>query len=582
VAFRIGCVAKPRDDRWHSKPTALLGGVAIGGAVAIGWLVTGAVAETRPLIASGVSILVLGLIDDLISFKPSTKLVIQIAIAAAFVFLGYRLLWLESLTLDALLTIVWIVGVANAFNLLDNMDGLCAGVAVIAALALVTASVSAGGITPSVLYGALLLGAVSGFLVYNFPPASIFMGDSGSLFIGLTLSTLTLASHARASTDANVLSVVAAPVMVLLVPIFDTTLVTVSRLVSGRSPVRGGRDHTSHRLVAIGLSERSAVLVLWTLAVLGGGISVLLRGAGVGWSTLLTVVFLLAMAVFAAYLTNVRVYDDPDGSIERSGRITRVVVDFMYKRRVAEVLLDFCLVATAYYGAYRLRFEGREFGPNFGRFLQSLPIVVAVQMVSLFAVGVYRGVWRYFSLIDAVVIGKGVVTGTAAVICLVVFLEHFRGYSRSVFVIYAAVLMLMITGSRASFRLISEFGRRRRLGTRVVIYGAGDSGHFVLHGLLHQPESRYRMLGFIDDDATRQGVRVDGYPVLGGHDVLVDLITGGELDCVVISTDLAHDPRLREIERLCVENAVSVLMSFDFRQVASLDQTRAAPSGRAR
>jgi UDP-GlcNAc:undecaprenyl-phosphate GlcNAc-1-phosphate transferase len=581
AAFRLGCVARPRRDRWHDRPTALLGGVAIGAAVVLGWLAAGSAAETRLLLLCGVAILTLGLIDDLVSLRPSTKLVIQIAIAAVFVFFEYRLRWVESQTIDALLTMIWIVGVVNAFNLLDNMDGLSAGIAIIAATALLAASASGGGIAPSAVYTALLLGAVSGFLVFNFPPASIFMGDSGSLFIGLTLAALTLASNARASTDANVLSVVAAPVMVLLIPIFDTALVTVSRLVSGRSPARGGRDHTSHRLVAIGLSERSAVLVLWTLAVLGGGIAVLTRRIGNDWSTLLTVVFLLAMAVFAAYLTNVRVYEDADGSMLRSGRITRFVADFMYKRRVAEVLLDFGLVAASYYGAYRLRFEGREFNPNFGRFMQSLPLVVAVQMVSLFAAGVYRGVWRYFSLMDAVAIGKGVASGTAAVICLVVFLDRFRGYSRSVFIIYAALLILMITASRASFRLISEFARRRRQGARVVIYGAGDEGHFALHGLLHRPDSGYRMVGFIDDDEAMRRVRVGGYPVLGGRDVLAGLITTREVDCLVISTALVRDERLKAIEHLCEEHGVSILVSFGVRHLASLDQARSAASGRA-
>ena len=110
------------------------------------------------------------------------------------------------------------------------------------------------------------MGALAGFLVYNFNPASIFMGDSGSLFVGLTLSTLALSPVAGARAGSGVLSAIGAPVLLLLIPIFDTTLVTVLRLLSGRRPSQGGTDHSSHRLVAIGLPERTAVMVLWTLA----------------------------------------------------------------------------------------------------------------------------------------------------------------------------------------------------------------------------------------------------------------------------------------------------------------------------
>ncbi len=216
-----------------------------------------------------------------------------------------------------------------------------------------------------------------------------------------------------------------------------------------------------------------------------------MRHAGISWTSPLTAIILLAMAVFAAYLMNIRVYDDADGSPARSGRVTRFVADFMYKRRVAEILLDFCLIAASYYLAYRLRFEGQLFSANFTKFLESLPLVVALQVAFLFAFRVYRGVWRYFSLMDAVAVGKGVVAGTAAIICVFVFIERFTGYSRAVFVIHSALLLLMIIGSRASFRLISEFVRRRRTGSGLVVYGAGGSSHLVLREMLEHSESEY-------------------------------------------------------------------------------------------
>ena len=134
---------------------------------------------------------VVGLIDDVLSLKPSTKLIAQIALASALLFFDYRLNWLESVTLDSLLTLVWVVGMTNAFNLLDNMDGLCAGIALIVGAALLIDLLPGAAGTRAFAearYLAILLGATGGFLVYNLHPASIFMGDSGSLLLGFSFA----------------------------------------------------------------------------------------------------------------------------------------------------------------------------------------------------------------------------------------------------------------------------------------------------------------------------------------------------------------------------------------------------------
>ena len=187
---------------------------------------------------------------------------------------------MNGVTVDWMLTLIWIVGLTNAFNLLDNMDGLCAGIAVVAGVAFLATAlpVTEGSLAfHQVQYLAALIGALLGFLVYNTHPASIFMGDSGSLLIGMSLAGLTLTLGSTITGGQNVLSVIAVPMLVLLIPIFDTTLVTISRMVSGRPTSMGGRDHTSHRLVAIGLSERSAVTLLWLLAAASGAIGVAFR-----------------------------------------------------------------------------------------------------------------------------------------------------------------------------------------------------------------------------------------------------------------------------------------------------------------
>ena len=559
LARTYGYVAKPKEKRWHKRPTALMGGAALSVTV-IGLIPL--VADTGPiwalLVGAGVMFAV-GLFDDIKSLKPSTKLVVQVAVASLLVFDGYRLEWVESLTGDTLLTLFWIVGITNAFNLLDNMDGLCTGVALVAGFSLLVAYGGGALDQATVAYLVLLLGASAGFLVYNVHPASIFLGDSGSLFIGLSLSTLALGLDSSLGSQPNVLAVIAVPVFVLLIPIFDTTLVTFSRIVTGRTPAVGGRDHSSHRLVAIGLSERSAVMVLWALAAVGGVVAVFARYATPDWSILLAALVVLAMATFAIYLSHVHVYDDADEAALKNNAVTPLVVEFLYKRRVAEVILDVGLVAVAYYSAYRLRFEGTQWGDNFGLFLQSLPVLVGVQLLSLFVVGAYRGVWRYFTLVDGVVFVKGVLVGTLAAVAAIVFAYRFDSYSRTVFVIYAVIVTLLLIGSRSSFRLINELVRRRRYtGSRLIVYGADDTGIMALRKLSGNLESRFRMLGFIDDDNRRHGQRVDGYLVLGGHDKLLTLIETGKVDTVVLCVAVVNAERLTALKRVCTSNGVSL------------------------
>jgi UDP-GlcNAc:undecaprenyl-phosphate/decaprenyl-phosphate GlcNAc-1-phosphate transferase len=562
LAFRIGCVARPSGDRWHKRPTPLLGGLAIFASVAAGAGIFGIAAPLWLVLLTGAIIFTIGATDDLISLKPSTKLIAEIAVSSVLLFFGYRLGWSSSLTIDALLTLVWMIGVTNAFNLLDNMDGLCAGVALVAGATLL-ASLDPAAAAPQTIYLGLLTGALGGFLVYNVNPASIFMGDSGSLFVGLTFATLTLS--ASSGNRSNLFSILAAPVLILLIPIFDTTLVTVMRLLSGRSAAQGGRDHSSHRLVAVGLSERYAVSVLWILAALAGGIGLALANGSAAWSAPVALLFLVGMVIFAVYLSRVRVYQESDRQLLRVGSVTPFVVRFMYKRRVAEVILDVALVSVAYYAAYRLRFDDAVIGTYFRSFLQSLPIVLAVQMVAFFVVGVYRGVWRLFSLMDAVVIAKGVLLGSVTIVLAILYLFRFTDYSRGVFIIYAALLMLMVVGSRASFRLMSEFVRRRRRGgERLLIYGAGQAGAIAVRELLGNPQHDYRMLGFIDDDEGKRGSQIQGYPVLSNFEGLVSLIEGGAVDRVIISTRDIPGIHVQHLEAICAEKAVA-LSRLDFR-----------------
>ncbi len=272
-ARRVGAVARPRPDRWHTRPTALLGGIAIFLAVVITQLGFGLL---RPddigWFMGWVIMFVLGLVDDLRRIRPSIKLSGQVLAAGVVLVAGSRLSWTGIEVIDCVLTAFWLIGITNALNLIDNMDGLAAGVGAIAAVCFALQFMVAGQTGPA-LNAAILAAALVGFLIYNFNPASIFMGDSGSQFIGFYLACTAL-SFPTVVGEYRVAHIVV-PILILAAPIFDTSFVTVTRLREGRPISQGGRDHTSHRLVARGCSEASAVGVMYAVGAFIGLLALL-------------------------------------------------------------------------------------------------------------------------------------------------------------------------------------------------------------------------------------------------------------------------------------------------------------------
>lgn len=534
LALRFGYVIVPPDDgQSQSRAKARFGGVAIPVTLLICSIAVDAFSSVPVLLVCSGALFLFGVVSDLLGTKPSTKVIALIVIASVFLFFDRRLYWADSAAVDSLVTILWIVGITSAFNLLDNMDGLCGGIALIAGTGFLFTVLPLSTDSPLFLetqYLVVLLGAVAGFLVYNIYPASVALGDSGSLVIGLNMAAMTLQFAPGRGSD--LVSIVAVPALLLLIPIVDAMLVAVSRLLSASSVA--GREYSSHRLVAIGLSERGAVGLLWVLAGVSGLIGVMADRRQDGLAGLMAAMFTIGIALFAAFLARVQIHEDASAN-ELRGRIMPGIVAG-YRRRIGEVFLDLLLVSVAYYGAYRLRFEGVEFTASRPIFLQSFPIVLGTQMIALFAVGAYRGMWRYFSLSDGVMFVKGVFVGVLTSQAVLLYLYRFRDYSLGVFVIYGMLLLLLLVGSRASFRALSEFVQRQRTaGRRIAIYGAGDSGSMAVRRLLHDSRNAYRIIGFIDDDAQKWNVRVHGFRILGGYEYLVDLIMGGRVDAVVIA-----------------------------------------------
>jgi UDP-GlcNAc:undecaprenyl-phosphate GlcNAc-1-phosphate transferase len=274
LAPHVGVIDHPSARKVHARPMPRLGGAAIF----LAFILALVMFENRYNFQQLAGILIgatfvsfLGIWDDRWGLRPILKLIGQILGALILVMAGIHTELFPWPALDMALTVLWVVGITNAFNLLDNMDGLSGGVgAVAAAFFTLLAAMSR---PPQVLVAALsaaLFGVCLGFLVYNFNPATIFMGDAGAMFIGYTLAAVGI----KLRFPGNITFVTwMIPVLVLGVPIFDTTLVFISRLRRGLNPLTTpGKDHTSHRLVLMGFTQREAVLILYLL---GGSLGVL-------------------------------------------------------------------------------------------------------------------------------------------------------------------------------------------------------------------------------------------------------------------------------------------------------------------
>jgi UDP-GlcNAc:undecaprenyl-phosphate GlcNAc-1-phosphate transferase len=561
VAWRLGFVAQPAADRWHRRSVAMLGGVPVWLATLAAVSLMGGLSPETTIVALGSSALFfLGLVDDVLPLKPSTKLSAEIVIACVVIAFGYQLHWTGSPLLDALVTIVWIAGIANAFNLLDNMDGLCAGVAVIAAVAF-CASIGTAD-RAALVYTAALAGATLGFLRYNFNPASVFLGDCGSLLLGSTFALLAVSKAPSGQT--GLISTLIVPVLILLLPIFDTTFVTIFRKLSARAASQGGRDHTSHRLVALGFSERQASLFLYCLAGAGGAVAVGLKQANVE-SLGIACLLLVGLVLLAIQLGRVRVYDGDDFAWLRSRAFTPLLTRMTHTRRIFEVTLDTCLISIAYYLAYALRFA-EEFRPMYyGLFAVSLPIVIACQLAGFFIAGVYRGVWRYITITDLFVYLRGVLIGGAGIVLMVVYVYRFEHYSRSVFMINAMLVGLFMVASRLSFRWVADLaGRPQSVGRRALICGAGDGGAMLLRELRNNPQHECVPMGFLDDDPAKRHRSIMGVPVLGGVADVEHLIAKHSPDVVIISTSKLHPSKFAAVQFACARAGVD-LKQMEFR-----------------
>ena len=546
-------VAEPTGERWHERATPTFGGVGIAAGMAAGIalaVAAGAVEaswELAGILAGSALLFGAGLVDDVRHLSPLTKLAAQFAAAGIAIAAGLRVELVSNDVLGVVIAMFWLVGITNAFNLLDNMDGLAA---TLAAVACAYFAVDAATVHENelVLVLALALGfACLGFLPFNLRPtgARVFMGDGGSQLLGFTLAALGLASSW--TTAGTTVATMLLPLLVLAIPILDTTLVTIRRLAERRPVTQGGKDHASHRLVYYGLSEQRAVALLAVIGIALGATAVaynvLDRPAVTALGILVTFALLVQFGSFLAELSE-------DARRGRPGDTSLRHAITVQPRRLAEVVVDAILVTGTFLAAYLLLVDGRGTELQRGTFLAVLPVLLGATYVAYVVLGVYRRAWRYATGSDLAVMALASGLGTLAAVGIVLATRELGDFPASVFLLYGIAAAALAAGTRCLVRFVPEAGgRANETRRRVLVVGAGSAGRGVARDLRRVAD--VRVVGFLDDNPRLARRRVNGVPVLGSTGDAPDVLAATRADEVVVTIPEAQPERLAALARAC-------------------------------
>jgi UDP-GlcNAc:undecaprenyl-phosphate/decaprenyl-phosphate GlcNAc-1-phosphate transferase len=548
LAAKNNWVAPQRADRWHTRPTALHGGVGFFPVIAFGmlfiffkllididffnnWKFTEELKLFGATLCGSIIMFLLGWADDIKQYKPSTKIIAQLISTSLFVFAGGAFQITNIIVIDILVTYFWFIGIINAINMLDNMDGLSSGIVLIASITLALLSIyNTPQIPLSVPIGLILASVLFAFLQFNCSPATIFMGDSGSLSIGFLLAALAVPTPLNAylgipQTDQSVTHIITLliPAVVISVPIFDTTFVSISRKWRGRKATQGGQDHSSHRLVLVGLTDKQAVKLLYSLSIAGGIIALLMQR----YTYLifpLIVLFCFMMGVIGVYLGRLKVQETNEKNSPH--KLIPILSQLLHKRHAVEVLLDTIFIITCFYAAHLLRFDGILTLETIQTLEESLPIIVSICLLSFFFLGVYRGQWRLISAHDIPRMLISVITGViGSAIFITIFTNIAEVFSLSIFFIFSILLFLSLSGSRISFKILDALFQpdqkhlHKKDTKNVLIYGAGKNGKVLQEvSISNFPTWNLAVIGFVDDDENKTGRMLQGLPVLTGKE----------------------------------------------------------------
>ena len=547
-------VAVPSGERWHEGATPSFGGVGIYCGFAAGVLLAIAVGavdasgEILGVLGGATLLFAAGLADDLFTLSPIAKLAAQFGAAAIVLASGLSVEIVGNDVLAVALALVWLVGITNAFNLLDNMDGLAATLAAIACSYYALDAVTEHPNRVALVLALALGLACAGFLPFNLRPgrtAAVFMGDSGSQVLGFTLAALALSSSWKVA--GTTVTTILLPLLVLAVPILDTTLVTVVRLLERRPVTQGGRDHSSHRLVYYGLSERHAVALLAAVATAVGATGVAYNILDDPRVTLFGVLVTFVLLVqFASVLADLE-ERSRRGDAETSLPIRALV----QPRRLIEVLTDFASILASFTVAYLLFVDGLGTGYQRAIYIAALPILLGTRYVAFVAFVVYRRIWRFAGARDLSSLAAATFLSAPIALGLLVATRPLKEFPWQIFVVDALLCFVLVAASRFALRALPEL--RDRTGKRVLIVGAGRSGRSLAREL--QETAGERVVGFLDDNLLLRRRRIQGVIVIGNLDDAARFVPG--LDEVLVTIPDAPVERLQPVLDACTGAGVS-------------------------
>ncbi|MBM3393571.1 MAG: hypothetical protein FJY37_02800 [Betaproteobacteria bacterium] len=583
AAIRLGALDYPGTRKIHSSVIPRLGGASvllscvgtIGIVILLGVELRFEAAFWKPVVCGGALVFLIGAWDDLRAVPAWVKLVCQVMAAGTAMWFGVLVDRVSAVgggevelgLLAMPITLLWIVGLTNAFNLIDGLDGLAAGVAAIAA-GTMAAMFLLGGHSEEALLLMILAGSLIGFLRYNSNPATIFLGDSGSFLIGFSLAVMAVTRSQKGPAALAVLT----PLLIFGLPILDVGLAIVRRLVKSLNGVnhdgnsfmdklrclkhifKADQDHMHHRLLKLGLSHRQAVLVLYALAF---GLAVLAqlsvlahyRNAG-----------LILLAVGLATYIGIRKLGYNELGFLKTNTLLRWYTPLFVGKLSFLGFLDLLLIGGAYGGAFLLKYDPMLpwYRPVGEWYANAFPLVLSLQLAVFILMGLYRGAWQAMGLGDLIRVSAAVIVA-AGVSCIVGMVSAPPGVL-AFFIIDMLLLGVMVLGARSSIRILHYVANRESVsGDNTVIYGAGEGGQLILRELHQNPVHKLKPIGFVDDNPVLHGCTIDRMPVLGGSGELTAILDALSVRCVVVSSTKIPPAKIRDVIAVCRALSVRVL-----------------------
>ena len=547
-----GWIVKPREDRWNKTPTALMGGIAIFFSFLITLLISSFFYKYNWwIILSFVIMFIIGIIDDLFEVKPVIKLLTQVFCAFILINNGYQFGAGQLQWLGIILTFFWVIGITNSINLLDNMDGLAAGITAIITLFSSLLCFISSDYSTAIL-SLILFGSTIGFVKYNFNPAKIFMGDAGSLFLGFSLSFLSL-SIQKNTHSSSILITLILPLTLMAIPIFDTTLVTVKRIISGRRIDQGGKDHTSHRLVALGFSEKKAVIILYAITVIWSMVALLFyKINNLSFIIPLVSLLLIILSFFGLFLAYVRVYSDQEESMayhrSRGEKLSNENVIFRFLLMNKKMFVGFIFDILAIYSSFLIAslFLNIDFSPiNY----EILSIAIFLKLTVFFISNLYKRSWRYSSILDfGVYVSSNIFAST--LLFAIIYLSYGKtNFTPIFFITDFALCFILISFIRIVFKLIQEtLSLIKNTNEKMVIYGAGDLGYLLTKQLILNEQSDLKPVAFIDDDKDKLNTKINSIPVCGSLENAKKICIKYDARILLIASDKINNEKAKRIK----------------------------------